>query len=217
MPRRLLFAGLLSALLLCGWGGVFAAVMCPHAPARAANAGLHPCCRARLKQKAAPPTSPHCHKLTEAPDEAHEPARDSHGGAPARAAETHGAEHAAHVSRAPRLAGQVSRPSPPSHGTAPAARGGRAGGGLVLEGARAARAVQSSEACAHCVSRPERRNAPAKARSGEGARREQSRPAPRAQAPASHSFASFAPAIIPVQGSPPAPARLHVLLNVFLI
>jgi hypothetical protein len=219
MPRRLLFAGLLNALLLCGWGGVFAALMCPHAAARAAEAALHECCRARLTHKAAQPTSTHCHARADEPDGAHE----AHDGAQRSpddahiqdgAAASHGAEHGAQSSQPSRGAEQVSRPS---HVTAHAAREGRAGGGLVREGPRAARAVQSSAGCAHCVGQPEQPNAPAKARGGEGSRREQSRPAPHDQAPNGFSPASFAPSVIPVQGSPPGTSRLHVLLNVFLI
>lgn len=212
MLRRLLSAALLNALLLCGWGGVFAAVMCPHA----AHAGAHPCCRARLKQKAEKPTSQHCHKQSEASGDAHEAAQNSHDGARLHNSDSHGAEHGAQqISQTSHDTGHVSQPS---HGTAHAARGERAEGGSVLEGARAAWVVRSSEGCAHCVGRPEKRDAPAKARSGEAARRElKSRPAPRVQAPTSASFASFAPAVIPVQGSPPTPIRLHALLGVFLI
>ena len=208
MPRRLLSAALLNALLWCGWGAVFAAVMCPHA----ANAVAHPCCRARLKPKAEKPTSPHCHTQTGASGDEHEAAQNSHDGERLQDADSHGAEHLAQTSHD---TGHVSRPS---HGTAHAARGERAEGGSVLEGARAAWAVQSSEGCAHCVRRPGKRDAPAKARSGEAARRElKSHPAPRAHTPTSFSIASFGPTIIPVQGSPPTPTRLHALLGVFLI
>jgi hypothetical protein len=218
MPRRLLFAGLLNALLFCGWGGVFAALMCPHAAARAADAEPHECCRARLARKAAKPTSTHCHAPSDEPGGAHEAhggAHRSHDGAHVQdASVAHDAEHGAESSQPSSGAEQVSQPS---HGTAHAARGGRAGGGLVREGARTVRAVQSSAGCAHCVGQPEQPNAPAKARGSEGARREQSRPAPRAQTPNGFSLASFAPAVIPVQGSPPGTSRLHVLLNVFLI
>jgi hypothetical protein len=205
MLRRLLFAGLLNALLLCGWGGVFAAVMCPHAAARALDAAPHECCRARLARKAAQPASTHCHARADEPGgahEAHEGAQSSPDGAHVQdgAAASHGAEHGAQSSQPSRGAEQVSRPS---HVTAHAAREGRA--------------VQSSAGCAHCVGQPERPNTPAKARGGEGARREQGRPVPHLQAPTEFSLASFAPAVIPMQGSPPAAARRHVLLNVFLI
>ena len=205
MPRRLLSAALLNALLLCGWGGVFAAAMCPHA-------ATHPCCRARLKQKAEKPTPQHCDTQPEASGDTHEAAHDSHDGARLHDTDSHGAEHGAQTSHD---AGHVSHPS---HGTPRAARVERAEDSFVLEGARAAWAVQSSGACAHCVGRPERRDAPAKTRSGEAARRElKSRPAPHAQSPANFSLAYFAPAIIPAQNSPPNASRLHVLLGVFLI
>ncbi|HEU4596848.1 MAG TPA: hypothetical protein VFS10_17055 [Pyrinomonadaceae bacterium] len=187
MLRRLTFAGLLNALLLCGWGGVFAAVMCPHASARAADAAFHECCRARLTRQAAPPSSTHCHARTNEPGDAHE----AHDGAQSSTDAVHLQDEAA--SHEADHGAQSSQP------------------------ARAALAVQSSEGCAHCVRKPERQNSPSKARGVEGARREQSRPAQQAQAPIGFSFASFAPAVIPVQGSPPVAGRLHVLLNVFLI
>jgi hypothetical protein len=202
MLRRLLFAGLLNALLWCGCGGVFAAAMCPHASARAARSELHDCCRARLTRKTAKPSSPDCH---------------------ARAAEYSSVTHDEHGARAAHegMHAQVATPPPvsehPSHGMAHAAREGRADDGLVREGARAARAVQSSEGCVHCVGQPTRPNVPAKSRGGEVARRDQSRPEPRVHAPETFPFASFAPAVIPVQGSPPGASRLHVLLGVFLI
>ncbi len=201
MLRRLLFAGLLNALLLCGWGGVFAAAMCPHASARAAHAGLHECCRARLAHKTSKPPATHCDTRAESASLAH----DTHG-----ARGTH-EETRAQDATPPRVSEH------PSHGTAHAAREGRADDGLVREGARAARAVRSSEGCAHCVGQPTRPNVPAKSRGGEVARRDQSRPEPRVHAPETFSFASFAPAVIPVQGSPPGASRLHVLLGVFLI
>src|SRR5688572_4982172 len=143
MLRRLLSAALLNALLLGGWGGVFAAVMCPHA----ANAVAHPCCRARLKPKAEKPTPPHCHTQAEASGDAHEAAHDSHDGARLHDTDSRGA---APSSRTSHDTGHVSQPS---HGTAHAARGELAEDSLAPEGARAARAVRSSEGCTHCVSR----------------------------------------------------------------
>ena len=181
--RRLLCAGILSALLLCGWGGVFAAAVCPHA-------ATHLCCLARLKPKEEKATAPHCHKQSESRGDAHEAAQNSHD--------------ALHTSQ-------------PSHETAHAAREGRAEGGPVREGARAAWAVGSFGSCAHCVNRPERPNAPVKSSGVEGARREQSRPVRHVHAPQTPAFASFAPSVIPVQGSPPGSTRLHLLLGVFLI
>jgi hypothetical protein len=234
MLRRLFTAGLLNALLLCGWGGVFAALMCPHASARAARGGAHECCRARLRREAAKPTSAHCHARAETPGdarEAHGVAREGRDGATLQTSSAaHGSEHAAHVSQTPHGGesqtphgdesqasdggeGDASRPA--QGATAEGAREGLNDGGPFHGAERAAWAVRSSEGCAHCVSKPERPNVPAKARGSNGARREQSRPAQHVQAPT--ASASFAPAVIPVQGSPPAASRLYVLLNVFLI
>jgi hypothetical protein len=218
MLRRLLSAGLLNALLLCGWGGVFAALMCPHASARAARGGLHECCRARLPREAAKPTSEHCHARAESPGDAHEAhdeARRSQDGETLQdSSASHGSEHGAQISQTPHGGGHDSQHS---QGADDGAREGLDDGGPFPGGAQAAWAVRSSEGCAHCVRKPERPNAPSKARGGEGARREQSRPVQHARTPPAASYASFAPAVIPVQGSPPAASRLHVLLNVFLI
>ena len=213
MLRRLLITGLFSALLLCGWGGAFAAVMCPHALARAAAAGTHACCRARMpgrapapEKKAAKP-SPHCHAQPEQ-------ASSTRGARSAHGHESQASRASEHGDRATHSAShEAEAPLEAAHAT----REDRAASRLLLDERGAAWAVRPSDVCAHCVGDSKRPTAPAKARGGEGARRVESRPEPRPQRPLPIVFASFAPEVIPVQGAPPGAARRHALLGVFLI
>jgi hypothetical protein len=204
MLRRLLLNGLLSTLLLCGWSGAFAAVLCPHAQAaRAASvAGAHDCCRARAMKKAAPPTA-QCHKQREMAKGAHA----AHEARSVRGAHGHQAQASlklAHAAQASREAAQRTRRE-------------QSDDGPVLEKERMAWAARAALDCTHCMGRPEPPNAPAETRGSEGSRRELIRPEPRAQRMAAFSFELFVSAVIPMQGAPPGAARRHVLLNVFLI
>jgi hypothetical protein len=203
MLRRLLINGLLSALLLGGWSGAFAVVLCPHERAASDAAGTHDCCRALSTKKAAQQAGSHCRKQAETAKGSHE----AHKAQSLRVTHAHDAQSP----HAPERSLQVSRE------TASGAQERRPGGGLMRESQSAVSVVQAPGDCAHCVGRSEHGSAPAKARGGEGSRRDELYQEPRAQRASSFSLASFAPAIIPLQGAPPFASRRHVLLNVFLI
>lgn len=223
MRQRLLLIGIASALILGGWSGVLASVLCPHAGrvtvdvagdrdvavmeavevvVVATSVETHDCCRIKLRRGAA---------------SAHDAMPDRHASRP-----TSHDRHATIQSASHDDTHAVTPPASSMNEQAAAATGDDTAADTETCDDAATRYpnldAPASE-CAHCMSRSEPPPATASAREASNARRDSTAAASRAAKMHAPPASSFIPATFPQRRAPPpgSSTRRHVLNSIFLI
>lgn len=217
MRQRLLLIGITCVLVLSGWSGVLASVLCPHAGRSAVDVAgdkeiarteavevvvfstgdeTHDCCRIRLGGAASAHDSvPDRHVSPQAPHDAHAQIQSaSH--------DAHAATPSASPASEPTSGDDTDAAAETCHAAPP----------------RDASLDAPTSSCAHCMGRPEQPTAPASARQASDERRISTGDIPPDRKMHAPTTSFFIPATSTRRRAPPTGrTRRHVLNSIFLI